>query len=77
MARALRVGRHVVSKHHDILDYFLVKGAPPRILPLEYGNASNPELLQLLDTQWVQIEAAFQSGAGLVLAGRVSVVAWS
>ena len=74
---ALRDGRLLVTKDHDFLDHFLVKGAPPQVLLLEYGNASNRELLQLLESQWLQIETAFQNGAGLVLAGRVSVVAWT
>jgi predicted nuclease of predicted toxin-antitoxin system len=69
--------RHGVTKDHDFLDHFLVKGVPPRVLLLEYGNASHRDLLQLIETQWPQIDSAFQNGAGFVLAGRVSVVAWS
>ena len=74
---ARRDGRVVLTKDHDFLDHFLVKGPPPRVLLLEYGNASNRELLKLLNSQWPQIETAFENGAGLVLAGRVSVVAWT
>ena len=76
VALAVCDGRHVVTKDHDFLDHFLVKGVPPRVLLLEYGNVSNRALLQLLETQWAQIEAAFHGGAGLVMAGRDSVVAW-
>ena len=73
---AVRDGRHVLTKDHDFLDRFLVKGAPPRVLLLAYGNISNRALLQRIETQWAQIEALFHRGAGLVMAGRDSVVAW-
>ena len=76
VALSVRDGRHVVTKDRDFLDHFLVKSVPPRVLLLEYGNISNRALLQLLETQWPQIEAAFHRGAGLVMARRESVVAW-
>ncbi len=74
---ALREQRLVVTKDHDFLDHFVLKGAPPSVLLLEYGNCANWELLQRLEVQWPQIEAALQQGAGLVLARRASVVAWT
>ena len=77
MELAVQEQRLIVTKDHDFLEHFMVKGAPPRVLLLEYGNASNHDLLHTLETQWPQIERALRQGAGLVLAGRSSVVAWS
>lgn len=40
--------RIVITKDSDFLDYFLLKGIPPKVLLLEMGNISNANLKKQL-----------------------------
>ncbi len=42
---AIAENRIIVSKDSDFFDYFLIKGTPPRILLLRFGNMSNNDLI--------------------------------
>ncbi len=65
-SRALAEGRIVVSKDED---FFVLATRPDdlgRLLWLRLGNCRKQELLERLDSVWLQIEAAFESGQTLV-----------
>ena len=66
--------RTVVTKDSDFTDYFMLKGSPPKVLLLEFGNISNRELIWLFDLRLEEVIAAFEDGYELVIFRRDEVV---
>ncbi len=46
---AFEQNRIIITKDSDFFEYFLLRGAPPKILFLEIGNIKNAELFRLID----------------------------
>lgn len=44
---AIRESRVIITKDNDFMDYFLLKGSPPKILLLALGNIKNKDLLHV------------------------------
>ncbi len=64
---AISDDRIIISKDSDFFDSFFVKGAPPRVLLLRFGNISNRNLITLFEVQLPIIEQLFdKDGASLV-----------
>ena len=59
--------RIIVTKDHDFLDYYLLKGAPPRVLLLEVGNITNKALFELFEANWIKLFDMLNKEAELVL----------
>jgi len=64
---AVRQDRIVVTKDKDFLQYYLVKGAPPKVLLLDLGNLKNNMLLNLFRNNMNSIVETFENKANLVL----------
>jgi len=64
---ALDEHRIIITKDKDFLDYYLVKGAPPKVLLLETGNTKNKELLDIIRKNIRNIEHLFESSSLVVL----------
>lgn len=64
---AIKENRIIVTKDDDFIDYFLIKGAPPKVLLIETGNISNKDLLVLLSTYFEEIIIAFEGLSDLVI----------
>ena len=41
--------RTVITKDSDFSEYFLLRGAPPTVLLIEFGNIGNAQLIALFD----------------------------
>ena len=59
----------IITKDRDFFDYFMVKGAPPRVLLLQFGNIKNKDLSLQFDAHFEQISREFERGAQLILFG--------
>lgn len=70
---AIQEKRIIISKDSDFWDYFLLKGPPPQILMVQFGNISNVELIHLFESNMSAIELLFENGSGLVLFDRLQV----
>jgi len=44
----------------------LIFGAPPQVFHIDVGNCSNARLLDLIQSQWSEIEIALASGSKLI-----------
>jgi len=66
-AISIREDRIVVTKDNDFYENFLLRGMPPRVLLLQFGNCSNHNLLSQFDKFFNQVQECFEQGAGLVL----------
>lgn len=64
---AVRENRIVVSKDSDFFADFLFRGAPPRVLFLQFGNCSNRDLVAQFELHFEKVQERFDKGAGLVL----------
>jgi predicted nuclease of predicted toxin-antitoxin system len=56
----------VFSKDVDFYDRALLFGAPPQVVYVGVGNCSNDRLLELLSSEWSDIERALLSGSRLI-----------
>jgi predicted nuclease of predicted toxin-antitoxin system len=56
----------IFSKDVDFYDRALLFGAPPQVVHIAVGNCSNDSLLQLLASEWSDIENALSAGAKLI-----------
>ena len=70
---AIQEERIVVTKDRDFLDYYLLKGIPPRVLLLQFGNIGNPALIRFFTVNQTQLEQLFNQGAEMVLFSREQI----
>lgn len=73
---AIEEERVIITKDSDFSDYFLLKGFPPRVLLLEFGNIGNKELLRLFDKHLDTLITAFEEGSGMVTFGTNQIVGY-
>lgn len=68
--------RTVITKDSDFSDYFMLKGAPPKLLLVEFGNISNSELIRLFDLHFAEVIDAFDEGSKMVVFKREGVIGY-
>ncbi len=79
--KAIRViataeARIIITKDNDFYDNFMLKGSPPQVLFLQVGNLKNKDLFTILENNFGQITALFESGANLIQLDRDRLVAY-
>lgn len=67
---AVQKGCIIITKDRDFLDYFLLKGGPPCVLLLQFGNISNNELILEFEAHFKNIVQVFEQNANLVIFGK-------
>ncbi|MEZ4829509.1 MAG: DUF5615 family PIN-like protein [Bacteroidia bacterium] len=70
---AIESERTVITKDSDFSEHFLLRGAPPKVLLLEFGNI---ELVQLFELYFKEVMAAFEEGNELVIFRREEVIGY-
>ena len=73
---AIRENRIIVSKDSDFFDNFLLRGAPPQVLLLQFGNIKNRELLRYFDLDLQRIIEFFDADFDLVIFDQSKVVGY-
>lgn len=71
---AIEQSRIVVTKDSDFFDNFLLRGTPPSILLLQFGNIGNNELAKFFQANMATIQQLFEDGYGLVTFSRHRVL---
>ncbi len=64
---AIREGRIVITKDQDFFDNYLLKGAPPRVLLLEFGNIGNKELIEFFVANQSSLFKLLESDSEVIL----------
>ncbi len=64
---AITDNRIIVTKDSDFFDYYLLKGSPPKVLFLEFGNIRNKLLFAQFVLHLALIVQEFEEGAELLL----------
>lgn len=64
---AIKEDRIIITKDIDFLVYARLKGIPPRILYLGFGNISNELLISNFNKNFAQICSLFQENLGVVI----------
>jgi predicted nuclease of predicted toxin-antitoxin system len=72
---AIEQDRIIISKDADFSDYFYLKGAPPKILLLHFGNISNNDLISYFKKYLENILEAFLNGYDYVQFNQDGIVA--
>ncbi len=67
---AITEERTVVSKDSDFSDNFNLKGAPPKVLYLSFGNTSNSTLLAYFEQHFDTIVDLFEEGIAFIEFGH-------
>ncbi len=57
----------IITKDRDFFDYYLVKGVPPRVLLLQFGNIRNQDLMSQFNAHIAVIAREFEQGVELLL----------
>lgn len=73
---AIQENRIVVTKDNDFFENFLLRGYPPRVLLLQFGNCTNQDLIGQFDLFFDVIREQFEQGAGLVLFSRQKIAVY-
>lgn len=76
MEIAEKENRIVITKDSDFMDHYLLKGPPPQVLLLNFGNIGNPDLVALFQKELNSIRLLFENGAGLVVFSRTNLVSY-
>jgi len=63
---ALKENRVIITKDIDFFDSYLVKGYPPAVLLLKFGNIINSRLLNLFDKNFEFINEKFETNIELI-----------
>ncbi len=66
--------RIIISKDSDFSDYFYLKGAPPSILHVQFGNISNSDLIEFFEGYLNELIQAFEEGSEYVQFSRKGIV---
>lgn len=67
---ALNQNRIIITKDSDFSDYYYIRGAPPKILLLQFGNISNANLINYFEQYLNFVLDAFKNGADYVQFSR-------
>ena len=68
--------RTIITKDSDFLDNYVLHGAPPKVLVLEFGNISNKDLLNLFDNYFSEVMISFEQGNNIVLFRRDEIIGY-
>ena len=71
---AVDQSRTIISKDSDFSDNYYLKGAPPKILLLQFGNISNNDLIEYFEQYLDIIIGVFEGGADYVQFSRGGIV---
>jgi predicted nuclease of predicted toxin-antitoxin system len=73
---AIKENRIIVTKDHDFLERFAIHGSPPRVLLLQFGNISNPNLIGYFERETDRLMSLFLDGSSLVIFSRHQIVSY-
>ncbi|TAE52514.1 MAG: hypothetical protein EAZ89_08310 [Bacteroidetes bacterium] len=73
---AIEQDRTVITKDSDFPEYFFLRGGPPKVLLIEFGNIRNAELIRLFERHFTDVIAAFEEGSQLVVFRRDEIVSY-
>jgi predicted nuclease of predicted toxin-antitoxin system len=68
--------RIIISKDSDFIDNYLLKGSPPKVMLLEFGNIGNKELITIFNQYLSIVIETFDEGNDMVLFRRDVVVGY-
>jgi predicted nuclease of predicted toxin-antitoxin system len=68
--------RIIITKDLDFAEYFIVKGAPPRIILLALGNIKNKLLVDYFTDNWLAIKQLFAENYNLLILQKDSIIAY-
>ena len=76
LAIAIKENRIIVTKDTDFFEYFLLKGAPPKVLLIEFGNIKNSDLFKLFELHFKKIVDMLNKQADLIVMQRDNIIAY-
>jgi predicted nuclease of predicted toxin-antitoxin system len=73
---AIKEDRVIISKDRDFFDYYVLRGGPPKVLLLQFGNIGNRQLWTLFEQNLSVLLNLFTTGAGLVIFSKDQIFAY-
>lgn len=64
--QARSAGATVLTKDHDFVQLYELRGAPPKVVWLTCGNVSNRQLREILQSRWLRAVDLLERGESLV-----------
>ena len=71
---AIEEGRIIITKDQDFFDNYLLKGAPPKVLLLQFGNIGNPSLINFFVANQTRLISLLEDGAEMILFSKDQIV---
>jgi predicted nuclease of predicted toxin-antitoxin system len=68
--------RIIVTKDSDFLERYILLGAPPRVLLLQFGNIKNVDLINLFEKNYSIILDLFEQENNLVIFNREQIISY-
>lgn len=68
--------RIVISKDSDFLDNYFLKGAPPKVLLIEFGNIGNKDLIYLFEQYLDVLIESFNDESTLVVFRKTEIIGY-
>ena len=72
---AINQNRIIITKDSDFLDYFILKGVPPKVFIIQLGNISNKHLFSFFDQNLLTVIEKFEENH-LVIMNQSSIIAY-
>ncbi|MCB0841332.1 MAG: DUF5615 family PIN-like protein [Bacteroidetes bacterium] len=71
---AIDEDRIILTKDQDFLDHYMLKGSPPKVIMLQFGNISNTDLLKYFQANQMTLNNLLTGGAELILFSRSRII---
>ncbi|MCX8491371.1 MAG: DUF5615 family PIN-like protein [Cyclobacteriaceae bacterium] len=68
--------RIIVTKDSDFLERYVLHGAPPKVLLLQFGNIKNVDLINLFEKGFSKILNLFEQESNLVIFNREQIISY-
>ena len=73
---AIQENRIIVTKDSDFLDNYLLKGSPPKVLLLEFGNLTNKKLISYFENHLQLVIQTFEEESNLVVFRQDEIIGY-
>ncbi len=73
---AKKESRIIISKDSDFLDYFIIKGSPPKVILIETGNINNNELISIFNKHLDNVIKLMETKSDFIIVQKNNIIAY-
>lgn len=73
---AKREFRIIVTKDNDFLERYVLRGSPPKVLLIQFGNIKNEDLINLFEKELPKVVNLFEQDSNLVIFNKDKLISY-